>query len=450
VKETHLNLYECLFGQHISFISSPTSDILDVMLPAILSTRRKDKLLLITTFNETALKAIVKRYGLTLSPSTEKILSLREDFIDFKDKYGIETVIEEISDIVKKENIRNVMIHNFNAWFSDKDIPFIDRYVKLFSEYASKLEISFSFWFIENSPIGEKLRSALELLSLFGIEAVKQERIFTSFFLRPVKSVYPECVSTYKVSIGDKVVLEPLESLTYRPKLLIGSTSEGKRIADMLEFVFSKKADVFQLESSADAVNCTLETPDCFIVISDKNNLLRIKDSMKLSVKEQKRMETVYVFISLSPLRSTDRVELLKSGIALLFSYPFSLDEFVAVMEKTLRVNFSSDLHHELLIQQNFVSSKEEIEKIAVELCKKRKLFSIIGGISSTPFSEKTLSFRGYDRVYYDERTGETILFLYDVWKDFAPKVVEDRGIKMEIDTLLDTLDVKELLGIEG
>ena len=123
----------------------------------------------------------------------------------------------------------------------------------------------------------------------------------------------------------------------------MSSTPEAKRIADMLEFVLSEKADVSQLESTMDVVNCTLETPDCFIIISDKENLLRIKDSLKSVAKNRNNMETVYVFISLSPLRSTDRVELLKSGATLLFSFPFSMDEFLAAMEKTLRINLSSD-----------------------------------------------------------------------------------------------------------
>ena len=449
MKRAYQNFYDCLFKQPISFLSSPSSDILDVMLPAILSVPERKKLLLITTLNESAFKAIIKRYGLSISSSTEKVFSLREDFSDFKDKYGIETVLEEISEIVSKEGIENIIVHNFNAWFSDKDIPFIDKYVKLFSEYASRLNINFSFWFVENSILGEKMRGALELLSLFGVEAVRQERVFTSFFLRPVKSVYPECILTYKVSIGDTITIEPLESLISRPKILIGSIPEAKRIADMLEFALSEKADIFQLESSADAVNCTLETPDCFIVISDKANLLRIKSSMKSSTKDQNKMETIYTFISLSPLRSTDRVELLKSGAALLFSFPFSMDEFLATMERTIKINLNLNLPSYLLTQHNFVSSKEEIEKIAVELCKNRRLFSIIGGITSIPLNEREISFRDYDRIYYDEKTGEIIFFLYDVWKDFAPKVIENRGIKMEIDTLLDTLDVKELLGIE-
>jgi hypothetical protein len=160
-------------------------------------------------------------------------------------------------------------------------------------------------------------------------------------------------------------------------------------------------------------------------------------------------METLYVFISLSPLRSTDRVELLKSGATLLFSFPFSMDEFLAAMEKALRIDLSSDLPSYLLTKNNFVSSKEEIEREALELCKRKKLFSIVGGISTTPLVRDEISFRDYDRIYYDERTGEIIFFLYDVWKDFASKVIKNRGIKMEIDTLLDTLDVKELLGIE-
>jgi len=449
VKRAYQNFYSCLFKQAISFLSSPSSDILDIMVPALLSLHKKEKLLLITTLNESAFRAIIERYGLLLTPPAEKILCLRDDFSDFKDKYGMETVLEEISEVISKEGIEHVIIHNFNAWFSDKDIPFIEKYVRLFTEFADRVNVNFSFWFIENSILGEKMRSALELLSLFGLEAVRQERVFSSFFLRPVKSVYPECALTYKVSVEDRIVIEPLESLISKPKILMSSTPEAKRIADMLEFVLSEKADVSQLESTVDAVNCTLGTPDCFIIISDKENLLRIKDSLKSVAKNRNNMETVYVFISLSPLRSTDRVELLKSGATLLFSFPFSMDEFLAAMEKTLRINLSSDLPSYLLTEDNFVSSKEEIEKEALELCKRRKLFSIVGGISTTPLARGEVSFRDYDRIYYDERTGEIIFFLYDVWKDFASKVIENRGIKMEVDTLLDTLDVKELLGIE-
>jgi len=450
MKRAHQNFYSCLFKQPISFLSSPSSDILDVMIPVLFSLHKEEKLLLITTLNESSFKAILKRYGLLFSSPTEKVLCLRDDFSDFKDKYGMETVLEEISEIVSREKIEHIIIHNFNTWFSDKDIPFIDKYVKLFTEFADRLDVNFSFWFVENSILGERIRSALELLSLFGVEAVRQERLFSSFFLRPVKSVYPECALTYKVSVEDRIVIEPLESLVSRPRILLSSTHEAKRIADMLEFILSEKSDVSQLESAVDAINCTLETPDCFIIISDKENLLRIKDSLKSVTKNRNSMETVYVFISLSPLRSTDRVELLKSGATFLFPFPFSMDEFLAAMEKTLRINLSSDLPSYLLTENNFVSSKEEIEKEAFELCKRRKLFSIVGGVSTAPLARKEISFRDYDRIYYDERTGEVIFFLYDVWKDFASKVIENRRIEMEIDTLLDTLDVKELLGIEG
>jgi hypothetical protein len=449
MKRAYHNFYGCLFKQPLSFLSSPSSDILDVMIPVLFSLYKEEKLLLITTLNESSFKALLKRYGLLLSPPTSRVLCLRDDFKDFKDKYGIETVLEEISEIVSSEMLEHIVIHNFNAWFSDKDIPFIDKYVKLFTEFADRLNVNFSFWFVENSILGERIRSSLELFSLFGIEAVRQERIFNSFFLRPVKSVYPECTLTYRVSVEDKIVIEPLESLVSKPRIFLSSTNEAKRIADMLEFVLSEKSEVSQLESPVDAINCTLEMPDCFIIVSNKEYFLRIKNSLKSVTKNKEGIETVYVFISLSPLRSIDRVEFLKSGVTLLFSFPFSMEEFLTVMGKALKVNLSTDLPPYPPPGNIFVSSKEEIEKEALELCKRRKLFSIIGGVSTTPLSQLKVSFREYDRIYYDERTGETILFLYDVWKELAPKVVESRGIKIDVDTLLDTLDVKELLGIE-
>ena len=368
-------------------------------------------------------------------------LTLKEDWLEYKIKYGYEFIVEDINRAISIHEPKNVIFHRLDLMFGSHVSDNISIFMEKLLLIKDKHECKYFITTIPNSET-EEVVETIEDFSDLNLELTKEkERI-----INIKNSIFPVKPDKYYFLYKDgKLDIKPVES-----DIKIDKTTHILLITDKPElislhkYIFNKKGFTIDVATSmTDTINKILSGPD-IIIYNPKSEDLDL--SVCNTIKQQKIASKLIYITQSEYVRSEDKMRALESGCYEMFPLNFSLGEYILEIEKMLNENFYTSILNKLS-KNKLISKIENFCEVVNSLYEEKIFFTILKFNSDKTPEEIRKKLRSTDIIYYNEKTKEYVLCLINIRKRNIKPVINklfDGEVEHEIYESPEWPDIKE------
>jgi len=338
-----------------------------------------------------------------------KFLTLKEDWLEYKIKYGYDFLLEDIKRAIKEFEPKNVIFHRLDLMFgshiNDNTSIFMEKLLGIKEEFECKIFIT-AIPNEENDTIIETIGDFSDL----NIEITKEkERI-----INIKNSIFPVTPDKYYFLYkDDMIIIKPVDPHIKSAKNIhILLITDKKELIDLHNYIFGKKGFFVDIATSmSDTINKILSNPD-IIIYNPKDEKLDL--SVCNTIKQQKIPSKLIYITHSEYVRSEDKMKALESGCYEMFPMNFSLGEYILEMEKMLGNNFYTSILNKLSVNK-ILHNKHHFCEIIDSLYEERIYFSIIKFKDNIKAEKIRQQLRSTDIIY--EKDSSFILCLINIRK---------------------------------
>ena len=379
----------------------------------------KNKILVFSTYNKTIMKkrleAIKQQHIKNIEPVLKNIelLSLKEEWPEFKAKFGIDFLLKDIYRAIEKINPDSVIFHRFDLFFEHHETG----HLKFFMEEIINLKDSKDFkTFFTAAPM-ETNKGTIENIENFSDINIYIEKLERYRLIQVKNSLFPTFPDKYKFLIKEnEIILEPYldentsTSTDLAPKkdkygILI--ITKNKELQKTLGYVFNR--DIFNVDfasHTSEIINKVLTEPDIIIY----NPFDKEMDfSVCHTIKENKLKSRLIYITNENYIRGDDKIAAISNGCYEVFPYNFNLLELIAEIEKIVGVNFYTYTLAKITSNRN-ITNKNMLCQILEILYKEKFFFSVLKLRSKKEIKKEYL--RKNDFIFKDKNDTYILILL--------------------------------------
>ena len=387
------------------------------------------KVLIFTTYNKTIfekrLEAIKNQKITQIDQILQKsrYLALKEEWPQYKAKFGIDFLLKDIHRAIEKEKPDFVIFHRFDLFFE----PFEDNILKTFIEKIIDYKNDYNFkinFTATKSDINNVIVETIENFSDLNIEIKKEDEIRT---IQIKNSIFPISSGVCQfLIINNNIKLIPhdndpiqqsadnIEKHNDTFRILIISRNEN--IVKKLKYIFQK--DIFEIDFAdkiSEIIKKVMTNPDIIIYNPfDKELDFSVCETIK---SQQLKSKLIYV-TNENYIRSDDKITAINHGCYDIFPLNFNIVEFISEIEKMIGINFYSFNIQNLKITHK-ITSKQMFCTVIKTLYNERIYFT-----SLIVKADKLYVERLRDHDFYYEENGKYYLILINTTKDYIQNVL--------------------------
>jgi CheY-like chemotaxis protein len=357
-------------------------------------------------------------------------LTLKEDWLEYKIKYGYEFIIEDINRAISIHEPKNVIFHRMDLMFGSHVSDNISMFMEKLLLIKDKHECKFFITTIPNNE-NEEIIETIEDFSDINLEITKEkERIIniknSIFPVKPDKYYF-----LYK---DDRIEIKPVETdIKIDKKIHILLITDKQELISLHKYIFNKKGFFIDVATSmTDTINKILSGPD-IIIYNPKTEDLDL--SVCNTIKQQKIASKLIYITQSEYVRSEDKMRALESGCYEMFPINFALGDYILEIEKMLNDNFYTSILNKLS-KNKLITKTDHFCKVVDSLYKERIFFSILKFKSDKTPEDIRKKLRSTDIIHYNGQTKEYTLCLINIRK---------RNIKPVLNKLLENDTEKEI-----
>ena len=341
--------------------------------------------------------------------STVKYLTLKEEWIDYKIKYGYDFMLEDIKRAIKENEAKNIIFHRldliFGTYITDNVSVFMEKLINIKNELDCKLFIT-----VVPNEENETIIETIEDFSDLNLEIKKDKNRIINI----KNSVFPVKPDKYSfIYKNEQLEIKPIgDELPVSANINILLITDKKELIDLHKYIFSKKGFFIDVATSmTDTINKILSNPDV-IIYNPKDEQLDL--SVCHTIKQQKLSSKLIYITQSDYVRAEDKMKAIESGCYEMFPLNFSLASYILEMEKMLGNNFYTSVLNKLSTNKIFNELKHFC-KIIDSLYEEKIYFTILKSHSNqTPEILKN-KLRETDIVFYDSTNKTFIIALINI-----------------------------------
>jgi len=351
--------------------------------------------------------------------SKMKYLTLKEDWLDYKIKYGYDFLLEDIKRAIKEHNPKNIIFHRLDMIFglhmSDNTSIFMEKLIALKEEFECKLFITA----VPNDE-NETIIETIEDFSDLNIE-IKKEKERIIYIKNSIFPVKPD--KYYFIYKNDQLIIKPVEQdVKVSKSIHILLITDKEELISLHRYIFSQKGFFIDVATSmSDTINKILSGPD-IIIYNPKDDKLDL--SVCNTIKQQK-INAKLIYITQSEyVRTEDKMKALESGCYEMFPLNFMLGEYILEIEKMLGMNFYTSVLNKL-IKNKIVHNLPHFCDVVDSMFEEKIFFTVLKFKSDLKPEDVRKKLRSTDIIYYDDKNKEYILCLINIRKRNIQPVIE-------------------------
>jgi len=374
-----------------------------------------EKTLIFSTYQKSI---FLKRLSAVANFKDEKIqtvlsdinyLTLKEDWLENKIKYGYDFILEDIKRAIKEKKPKNIIFHRLDVLFTshlnDNIALFMEKLINIKDEYEVKIFIT-----ITSNETNENIVETIEDFSDLNIE-IKHEKERLIYIQNSLFPVTPDKYSfRYK---DDKFEIVPIDQSAKKSKyvnfLLITDKND---LINLHKYIFSRKGFSVDIATSmTDTINKILTNPD-IIIYNPKNEELDL--SICETIKEKQLKSKLIYIPKHSYVRTEDKMRALNAGCYEMFPLNFSLGEYIIEIEKMLGIYFYTPILNKLP-NNKVVTTIKHFCEIIDSLYNEKIYFTLIKFSYNIPLEMLKNKLRKTDIIFYDKQSNSYILALINL-----------------------------------
>lgn len=340
-----------------------------------------------------------------------KFFTLKEDWLEYKIKYGYDFLLEDIKRIIKEYNPKNVIFHRldmiFGSHINDNTSIFMEKLISLKENFDCKFFITV----IPNEE-NETIIETIEDFSDLNIEIKKEkERII---YIK--NSIFPVTPDKYFFKYeNDKIKIYPVEiQIKSSKNIHILLITDKKELIELHQYIFGKKGFFIDIATSmSDTINKILSGPD-IIIYNPKDEKLDL--SVCNTIKQQKIPSKLIYITQSEYVRMEDKMKAIESGCYEMFPLNFTLGEYILEIEKMIGTNFYTNILNKLLTNK-IVNNIKHFCDVIDSMYEERVYFTVLKFKSDHNPENIRKKLRSTDIIYYDAKTKQYILCLINIRK---------------------------------
>ncbi|GAB6074064.1 response regulator [Nautilia lithotrophica] len=352
--------------------------------------------------------------------SKVKFLTLKEDWLEYKIKYGYDFLLEDIKRAIKEYEPKNVIFHRldlvFGTHISDNTSIFMEKLIGIKEMFECKFFIT-----VTPTEENETIIETIEDFSDLNIEIRKEkERIIV--IKNSIFPVQPD--KYYFLYKNDRIEIKPVDtSIKTSKSIHILLITDKKELIELHKYIFSKKGFFIDVATSmSDTINKILSSPD-IIIYNPKDEKLDL--SVCNTIKQQKIPSKLIYITQSDYVRAEDKMKALESGCYEMFPLNFMLGEYILEIEKMLNNNFYTSILNKLS-KNKIITNLKNFCEIINSLYNESVFFTILKFNLNAKPDKIREKLRNTDIIYFNETNQTFILTLINIRKiNIAPVITK-------------------------
>jgi len=346
-----------------------------------------------------------------------KFLTLKENWIEYKIKYGFDFLLEDIKRAIKNHQPRNIILHRLDLLFgthiNDNISSFMEKLIHIKEELECKLFIT-----VNPSEDNENIIETIEDFSDLNVEIKKdKERII--FVKNSIFPIHPD--KYYFLYKNDQIVIKPIDIQIKTSKTInILLITDKKDLIRTHTYLFDRKGFFVDIATSmSDTINKILSSPD-IIVYNPKNDSLDL--SVCNTIKQQKLPSHLIYITQTDYVRSEDKMKALQAGCYEIFPLNFTLGEYLLEIEKMLGKTFYTNILSKLSTNRTLTDMSQFCD-VVESLYNERIYFTILKFESEEKPEDMRVKLRETDIIF--KKNNKYILCLVNIRKSNIKPVLD-------------------------
>jgi hypothetical protein len=306
---------------------------------------------------------------------------LKADWPDFKQRYGYDFLKQELKKIIDESNADIIFFHRFEEFFEFQDLyeiqPFLLSLLDDVRDTDKKLIISVSDSGGHAAQIKEALQDFADLSVSVKISSDDEREIrFTNNLHHRVYPAFRFQLSQNLLSLKGEKSDTQLSSGSPLGVFLCSLSEESASVAELMSYLFSdeQRFSFRQADTLDTILNNLFLYPDIIVFLLERTeeNLQTLQQVKKL-LPEAK----LYAFFTQDFMRSEDRRTALAKGCDEVFAANFKVDDFIAAIEKDLKLPYYHDQLHALDDEPHALPDREKLQEIVTNARERQLYFTI-------------------------------------------------------------------------
>ena len=382
---------------------------------ALFETKGKDTLIFSTYKKHIFLKRLnaisnLKDENIQNALATLNFLTFKHNWEEYKSKFGLSFLFEDIKRAIRKYNPQYIILHRFELMFEMHEFDQVSSFMEFLLVLKKEFHCKFFITVFRNEN-NKKIIETIEDFSDLNLIIQKNDyRIITiKNSIYPIESdLYTFIYKNNKIEIKSQkqnVIKQQKETHI----LLI---TENKHLINIHKYIFERKGFFLDIATGiSETISKILSGPD-IIIYSPSDE--KLDTSVCNTIKEQKLNSKLIYILNNKYVRSEDKIKAVSAGCYDVFPENFLFEEYIMEIEKLLNFNFYTSTVNNI----NQVKILDNIEKFCslVDSLYNEKIFFSIAECYSEEINFKN-KLRKHDLIYYDKQNKKYIIVLLNLRK---------------------------------